>query len=406
VKFNLFIARRYLFSRKNTHAVNIISGISMLVFLLGAAVTLIFLGFLSGLEDLVKGMNSSFDPDIQIAPIHSKVFEPSQKQNLLNIEGVAGVSEILEENVVVKYGEGQELARMKGMDTNSILLQRLDTLVLYGHPVLRFEKRNFAIFGNEIGIKLNINTQNYTRTADLILPRRGQTYNHLNPEQSISQASLLPSAVVMVSKDVSRDYVLVPIDFARELLDYPEKVTSFEIFISSGASVNTVKSKIEALMGTEFEVKTSEQLNEAAYKVFQTEKWITFLLLMFVLIIAAFNAVGALTMLVMEKKNDITILKSMGASSSTIRKIFIRVGMLICFIGSVLGISIGLLFGWIQTSQKILKMENGIVEAWPIKFEWQDVLLVFITVNILGFFISLYPAIKASKLSASQIENK
>jgi ABC-type lipoprotein release transport system permease subunit len=378
----------------------------MLVFLLGASVTLIFLGFLNGLEDLVKGMNTSFDPDIQIAPIHSKVFDPVQKESLMAIDGILDITEVLEENVVVKYGDAQELARMKGLDSNSILLQRLDTLLLYGNPVLVKENKQFAIFGNEIGVKLNINTENYLRTADLILPKRGQTYNNLDPQGSISQASLLPSAVVMISKEVDKDYVLVPIRFARELLDYENKCSSLEIFIEEGKDVNNIKAKISTLMGEDFSVKNSEELNEAAYKVFKTEKWITFLLLIFVLIIAGFNAIGALTMLVMEKKNDITILKSMGASNISIRGIFVRVGMLICMIGSSIGIGLGLLFAWLQTEFKLLTMENGIVDAWPISVRWQDVVLVFVVVNILGYVISLYPAIKASKLTASEIENK
>lgn len=378
----------------------------MLVFLLGAAVALIFLGFLNGLEDLVKGMNTAFDPDIQIAPIHSKVFEPTNKQKLLELPGVIDVTEVLEENVVVKYGEAQELARMKGLDSNSILLQRLDTLILYGKPVLVKNNRPFAIFGNEVGIKLNVNTENYLRTADIILPKRGQQYNTLDPEGSISQGSLLPSAVVMIGKEVDKDFVLVPIRFARELLNYPQMVSSLELFLDDGADIQSIKKQVAEIVGGDFTVKTSEQLNEAAYKVFKTEKWITFLLLMFVLIIAAFNAVGALTMLVMEKKNDITILKSMGASSRSIKRIFIRVGMLICLIGSGIGIAIGLLFGWLQSTFSLLKMENGIVDAWPIGIRWQDLVLVFLAVNALGYLISLYPAIKASKLTASEIENK
>ena len=406
MRFTLFIANRYLFSRKNTHAVNIISGISMLVFLLGAAVTLIFLGFLNGLEELVKGMNTSFDPDIHIAPIHSKVFEPEFDHKILELDAVQEVSRTLEENVVVRYGDAQELARIKGIDSNSILLRRLDTLIVYGSATLRHEGRDYAIFGNEIGVKLNINTENYLRTADLILPARGQEYNPLNPESSISQESLLPSAVVMVSKDVDKDYVLVPLTFARRLLNYKTEISGIDVFLKPDESISETKKAIEAIVGEGFSVRSSEQLNEAAYKVFKTEKWITFLLLMFVIIIAAFNAIGALTMLVMEKKKDIAILKSMGAAQSTIKKIFIRVGMLISIIGSGIGLLIGILFALGQTKYGWLSMENGIVDAWPIKLNFADVLVVFLSVNILGYFIALYPAQKASKLKASQIQNK
>lgn len=405
MRIHWFIAWRYLFSRKNTHAVNIISAISMIVFLLGAAVTLIFLGFLNGLENLVKGMNSSFDPDIHIAAIHSKVFEPEMKKQILELEGVSNVTEALEENVVVRYGESQELARMKGIDTNSLLLERIDTLLLYGSSSLRAGNISFALFGNEIGVKLNVNTENYLRTADIILPRRGQVYNHLDPTGSINESSILPGGVVMISKDVDKDYVIVPIDFARELLDYNSAVTGLEVFIENQDDLNKIQKQISKIVGDDYEVKTSNQLNEAAYKVFQTEKWITFLLLMFVMIIAAFNAVGALTMLVMEKKNDIAILKSMGASQLNIRQVFIRAGMLICLLGSVLGLAIGLLFALGQHRNGWLKMENGVVDAWPINVYPRDVILVFLTVNLLGYLIALYPALKASRIEPSQIEH-
>lgn len=405
MRFSLFIARRYLFSKKSTNAINIISGISILVFLLGTGVTIILLSFLNGLEGLVAGMNDAFDPDFRVSPRYAKVFVPDSAQikKVEDLPQVLRIDSVLEENVVVRYGDAQEIAMMKGISSSKELTERLDTLSVGGLPVLRKDSQDFAVFGLNIATRLNVNIHNDMTPANIFVPRRGYDFNHLNPQNSLNSRYIYPSGIILISEDQDKDYMLTPLSFAREVLEYPDEVTALEITVDPDANVEQLRKKLSGIFGDEFEVLDRYMQNESAYTVFRTEKWVTFAILTFVILIAGFNVVGALTMLVLEKKRDISLLRSMGATDRMIRGVFMREGMLITFFGATIGMILGVAFVIIQDWKGIIRLDQGIVEYWPTELRAGDVLIAYVTVLVLGVILSLYPAWKSIRLSKEKL---
>ena len=390
-----FIARRYLFSKKNTNAINIISGISVLVFTVGTAVMIVILSFLNGLEDLVKGMNNAFDPDIKITAKYSKTFPADSLTLLINdIEGVDVISQTIEDNVVVRYGDAQEIARVKGVDENFLKVSRADTLVMYGKYLLQQDDKSFAIFGSAISSSLGVNLSNDQTMASLFVPRKGVPYNNLNPEASLSTGYVMPSGVMILNEGGDKDLILTSKKFVQELFEVDNGASALEVKVVGGES-GRVRDEIRSRLGEEYEVADRMEQNEAAYKVFKTEKWATFAILVLVVLIAAFNTIGALTMLVLEKKQDIKILKSMGATNRLVRRIFLSEGMLITWLGILFGLALGIGFVLLQDYRGIVPLEGSFVEFFPVSLKWIDVLQVAGVISLLGLCASIYPSIKA-----------
>jgi len=398
MRFPFFVAKRYLFSRKNTNAINIISGIAVAVFTVGTAVMIIILSFLNGLEGLVKDLNNSFDPELKITAKYEKSFIPDELiLNLQTINNLEVVSQTLEDNVVVRYGDAQEIARVKGVDENFNRLGNLDTLLLSGNGNLFNGENDNAIFGGMIASNLNVNTDNLARKAALFVPIKGQEYNHLNPEASLNTIYVLPSGIIILTEDSDRDLILVKLATAQELFQQENKVTALEIKLRNGANLKKVRSSINDVIGQEYLVQSREQQNEAAYRVFATEKWATFAILTLVLMIAAFNTIGALTMLVIEKSKDIRILKSMGANANSIRRIFLLEGLLITILGIVIGFILGIAFVWLQQHYGFISLEGSFVESFPIQLKWMDLIGIALIILSLGLLASVYPALRSSK---------
>ncbi len=391
-----FIAKRYLFSKKNTNAINIISAIAVLIFTIGTAVMIIILSFLNGLEGLVKDMNNSFDPDIKITAKYAKTFDPDSLINMMSaIDGIHLVAKTVEDNVVVRYGKAQEIARVKGVDDVFHRVTSLDTLVVYGTYELERKGKYFAIFGSGISSSLNINVENDKTVAALFVPKKGVAYNNLNPEASLNTSYALPSGIMLLNEDGDKDLIITSLKLVRELFELKSEVSALEIKLKTD-NPDDVKEELSTLFGDKFDVKNRLEQNEAAYKVFRTEKWATFAILVLVVLIAAFNTIGALTMLVLEKKKDIRILKSMGARDGLIRGIFLTEGMLITWVGLLFGLLLGIGFVLLQQYKGIVPLEGSFVEYFPVKLKWADVFSVSIVITILGLLASVYPSIKAA----------
>jgi lipoprotein-releasing system permease protein len=394
-----FIAKRYLFSKNNANAINIISGISVLIFTIGTAVMIIILSFLNGLEGLVKDMNNSFDPDIKITANYAKTFSPDSVLSVVGqTEHVELYSRSLEDNVVVRYGDAQEIARVKGVDDNFHSVTSMDTFVVYGNYLLEEKGKNYAIFGSAISSSLNINVQNGQTLATLFVPKRGVRYNNLNPEASLNSDYVLPSGIVLLNEEGDKDLIITSLNFVQSLLDRGEAISALEIKVENGHTED-VQEQLQAKLGNRFSVKNRTEQNEAADKVFKTEKWATFAILTLVVLIAAFNTIGALTMLVLEKKKDIAVLKSMGAAQSVIRRIFLMEGMLITWLGVVFGLVIGVGFVLAQYYWGIVPLEGSFVEYFPVGLKIGDIIRAVVVISLLGLLASLYPALKASEAS-------
>jgi len=396
-----FIARRYLFSKNNKNAINIISGISVAGFAVGSFALVVVLSVFNGFEELVISLYNSFDPDIKISPAQGKVFNPKDAKTvqLAQINGVLHVTEVLEENAALKYDDKQTIATVKGVSKGFEKYSGLDTMMFEGELLLRDGNMSYAAVGYGIARYLSINTDNSFVQLAVFTPKRGDV-DVVDAENALVKKYIFPAGIFSVEDNINDKYIIVPIEFARSLLEYETEVSSLEIILKPGTDMLKVQREIQQLLGDRFVVENRYQLQEVLYRVFNTERWATYFILTFILLVAAFNVIGSLTMLVIDKKRDISILKSMGAGNGQIRYIFFKEGLLIALIGAVAGILLGVLVCWLQQTFGIIKLGgNGtfVVNNYPVKLVVTDIILVFFTTLLLGGVTSLYPSLKSSR---------
>jgi lipoprotein-releasing system permease protein len=397
-----FISRRYLFSKNNKNAINIISGISVAGFAVGSFALVVVLSVFNGFEDLVTSLYNTFDPDIKISPAEGKVFKPNDAKypQLLKIDGVLHVTEVLEEKAVLKYDDKQTKATIKGVGQGFEKYSGLDTMMLDGDLKFIDGETNFAVLGYGIARYLSVNVDNFFAKIDVFTAKRGDVTT-FDPENALVKKHIYPAGIFSVDDDINNEYVLVPIGFARQLLEYNNnEISAYEVILKPGTNMYKVQEDIKKLLGDKFVVKNRYQLQDALYRVFNTERWATYFILTFILLVAAFNVVGSLTMLVIDKKGDISVLKSMGASNAQIRNIFFKEGLLIALIGAIVGIGLGVLVCWAQQNFGIIKLGGQgtfMVTNYPVKMKAFDIVLVLFTTLVLGAITSLYPAIKSNK---------
>jgi lipoprotein-releasing system permease protein len=403
VRLPLFIAYRYLFSKKKINAINVITAIAMLGFGVGGFAMVVVLSTFNGFENIVEATINNYDPDIKITAKGKKtfVYNDALKSKIEQEKAVVNVSKSLEEKVVIKYDQHQEIAKIKGVDSN-FEANKFDSLMVIGDFVLGDTTRSFGVFGGGLANKLNL----FPGSPELItvfVPRRDVAYNSLNPMASLSSKYLRASGIFIVHEEIDGETFITTLDFAQDLLSYPNSISSLELSIDQNTNPTVVKESLQDLLGSEWEVKTRRELNELIYKIFSSEKWFTFAILSLVLIISSFNIFGSLIMLVLDKKKDISILKSMGTTEQTIRRVFMWQGSYIAIIGGGVGVLLASALVWSQEYFGWFTMDNAMVMEYPVELLFNDVLLTFGTVVLLGYLISIYPARKASKTSISNI---
>jgi lipoprotein-releasing system permease protein len=407
MRISLYIARRYLFARKSRNAINIISGISMLGVGVGAMALVVILSVFNGFDEVVKSLFNSFDPDIRITAVRGKVFTPNENFNKVKeLPGVLHYSEILEENGLLKYGERQHIATIKGADESFIKVTGIDSMVYDGEMILKDKSRSYAVVGQGVAYSLQVGL-NFINPLFVYMPKRVGTINLANPDDAFRRNYLFPSGIFAIEQDYDSRYVIVPIGFIRELLDYTTEVSSIEIKLDPVFDAKTTQEKMIELLGEDFLVQNRAQQNELFYRVMKSEKWAIFLILTFILIIASFNIIGSLSMLIIDKKNDIRSLRNMGASQQLISKIFLMEGWLISIVGSLIGITLGTLISWLQDKFELLKLGGSgtfVIDAYPVKLQLTDVLLVWVTVLFIGFLAARYPVRQISKKYLTDIE--
>lgn len=405
------IARRYLFSRKNPNAINIISGISVLGFAVGAMSMVTVMSVFNGFESLVQSLYTAFDPDIKVESKYGKVFQldsiPLEK--IKQIEGVKQVAFALEENVVLRYDERQAIATMKGVSEEYHEVTRLDSLVFEGELLLQSGDQNYAVCGLGVASRLGLSAFNVYTPLVIYMPKRGVSTQITNPEQALNQVMLKPSGVFSIDDDINNKYVLVPLRLARSLMDYEQEVSALEISANSEAQVEKVKKQIAELLGDGYTVKNRQEQEEALYKVFRYEKWATALILVFILVLLTFTVISSLSMLVMEKRKDIITLRSLGAQDGLIRSIFIREGLMIAMGGGIIGLALGFVICWVQQTYGIIGfggMGTFIVNAYPVEMKWGDFAFIFLFILVLGMVTSWFPARKAANLTNGREDGK
>ncbi len=400
--FTLFIANRYLFSKKSHNAINIISIISAIGVCVGTMALIVVLSVFNGFEHLAGSLLNSFDSDLKIMAVKGKTFDASKAvfNEIRKMPELHYYSEIIEENALLKYNDKQCIATIKGTDQQFINNSGIDTMLTEGDAILVKDSIPYAIVGQGIANNLGVNTNDFFSPLMVYIPKRGITLNTVNMDDAFRFKSLSPSSVFAIQQDFDAKYVLVPLSFVRDLLNYTTQASSIEIGLNNSVNGEQTKEQIANLLGSDFKIQNRYEQHETIYKIMRTEKWAVFFILAFILVIATFNVIGSLTMLIIEKQKDISILRSMGANRSSIRKLFLTEGLLISFIGAVIGLLLGYLICYLQDKFGIIKLQGSgsfVVDYYPIKLKLIDFINVIFAVTIVGFLSSWYSVTKLIK---------
>lgn len=368
--------------------------------MVGTMALVIVLSVFNGFDKVIKSLINSFDPDLKISVIEGKVFDPAdaQKSKILEIPGVSMISEVLEENALLKYDKRQYIATMKGVDENFIKTSGIDSMIVDGNYILEKEGHPYTVVGQGVAYSLRIGL-NFINPLIIYVPERLGKINMANPTGAFRKFPVFPSGVFGIEQEYDAKYILLPLASVREILNYTSEVSALEIKLADGADEELVQKKIQEILPQNFEVKTRYQQNEMFYRIMKSEKWAIFLILTLILLVASFNIIGSLSMLIIDKQDDIQSLRNLGADSSTIRKIFLFEGWLISITGSFLGILLGTGISLIQEKFEVIKLAGSgsfVLDSYPVDIQVFDILLVWATVILIGFLAALYPVKKLS----------
>ena len=399
-----FIAGRYLFAKKSHNVINIISAISAIGMAVGTAALIIILSVYNGFDSLIRSMMSNVEPDLLITPATGKTFVPDDSTFdwIYDQPSVKNMCCVLEEQVFISYDGKQSLARAKGVDWVYEEESPLKGHMRDGEFKLHRGDVPLAAVGAGLAYELGISPR-FLSPVEIYFPTRTGRISLANPAASIESVRVYPSGLFSVNNDVDAELLIVPIEKMQELLEYEDEVSAVEIRLTEDSPKDELKrlqKEIGARLGPGFRVKDRFQQNESLYKMMKYEKAAIFMILIFVIIIIAFNIFGSLTMLIIEKKEDIRTLRSMGAPDSLIRKIFVLEGWFISLAGLAGGLVIGVGFAALQQAFGIIKMPGHfVVQAYPIILSWSDILLTAVGVAVIGYLIALLPVALHSRKS-------
>jgi lipoprotein-releasing system permease protein len=389
-----YIARRYLVSKKSTNVINIISAVSVLGIAVGTTALIVILSVFNGLDGLIKSLFSAFDPDIRITLAEGKTFKTGSSEfaKIRKLPGVAYFSEVLEENALFRSGNKEFVATVKGVDSQYVSMTGIDTMMVDGQFVIDYQGNDFAVLGYGVAAALSVSL-NFIEPLAVYVPKRGRTAS-LGMADAINTEMITPAGIFSVQQEIDNKYVIVPVDFARRLLEYKTEITSVELKLEKNTDKDRLQHEIQNILGPKFVVKNRYQQQEMIYKTVKSEKLMGFIILAFVLFIASFNIIGSLTMLIMDKKKDIEILRSLGSDMKTIREIFLFEGWMISITGALTGLLFGALLCLAQDKIGLVPLAgNGtfIVKFYPVSMQISDFAEVFLTVLSIGFVAAWYP---------------
>lgn len=397
MNLSLFIARRYLFSKKSHNAINVISLISVCGIAIATMAMVCVLSVFNGFGGIVEGMFSAFDPDLKISAATGKVFDyqTPQFQKALQVNGIQLISESLEENALFKFEDRQVPVLLKGVSEEFNLMTDMDKLTIDGKFRLSEDVVNYTSLG--MGLASNLGARaGFVNAIEIYAPKRDVKVNLANPSAAFTREDVLIGSIFSLNQaEIDNQMAIIPIGLARKLFRYDNEVSSLDIKLTPDASVKKVKSELEKILGSDFRVENRFEQQIESYRMLQIEKWVTFLILAFILLIAVFNVVGSLSMLIVEKTNDIGSLRNMGASNRLISRIFLFEGWLIAFFGIVAGIVMGLALCLLQQHFGLLRLSNTpgeyVVDAYPVMVRFWDIVTVFVVVGIISLITVFYP---------------
>ena len=406
----LQIAFRYLYSKKSTNAINIITAVAMIGMAVGAMALILVLSVFNGFEGLVLSLYNQFTPDLQLTPLHGKVFNLSQQQldKLRGVDGVAAMATILEEKAMLKYQDREYIATVKGIDADYLKVNNIKATVVDGRFLLNDDSGiDYMVLGAGVRAALGANVNDGINAISVFLPRRGKQARGLLPTDAFNRRFVFASGVFSIQQEYDYEYTYVPISFLREALKYDDEISSVAFKLNADANANQVKQAIEVIVGKKFILKNRYEQDEALFKVMNTERIVAYGIFAFVILIIAFNITGALSMIVLEKAKDIAVLKTMGATRQWITSIFLLEGILISMIGTLSGIALAIIIGYIQIYFEPIKMNTAtmVVDAYPIVFKAESFVVVLLMVLCIGTLASIIPALRAGN-SQMQLKGK
>lgn len=398
----LKIAKRYLFAKKSTNAINIITGISVFGLTIGTAALIIVMSVFNGFEDLILGLVSNFNPEVKVTAKIGKVFaeDPEKTARIENLAGVAKVARTLEEVAFFEYKDAQDFGILKGVSDNFNAVTGIDTMLREGVFALRDGERDLAVLGVGMRNKLSTATEDYLTPVAVYMAKRDAKSAAL-PGQPFRKKFAYPVGTFSVQAEYDQQYVFSSLEFARELLDYDNELSSLEISLQPGSTPAEVIPLIQEITGPEFLAEDRYQQDAEFLKLMNIEKWLGFAVVGLTLILVAFNLIGSLWMIVMEKRKDIAVLKAMGASDRTVRNIFLHEGLLLSFLGLGIGTFLALLLYFLQKTYGIVPLDAGlVVQSYPISLRLTDLVAVAALVIFVGMAATLPVAQRAQKIPA------
>lgn len=404
MNFPFYIAKRYLFSKKSHNAINVISGISVCGVALATLAMVCTLSVFNGFQDMVATFFTAFDPQVKITSVKGKVFDGSLPvlSQIKNMPEVAVYSESVEDNAMVQYKGRQVMAVIKGVEDNFDKLTPIDSILFgRGELILHDEVADYAIPGLQLLSTLGTGIR-FLDPLEVYAPKRGAKINMANPMSSFVSDDLFSSGLTFTVNQEKYDgsYILTSIDFARNLFQYDKEVSAVNLRLYPTANEKDVISKIKRILGEDFYVQDRYEQQADTFRIMEIEKLISYIFLTFILMIACFNVIGSLSMLIIDKKNDVQTLRNLGASDNQIVRIFLFEGRMISFIGAVAGVILGLILCLVQQEYGIISLGNSgsfIVDAYPVSVHVWDVVLIFVTVIVIGFISVWYPVRYLSK---------
>lgn len=397
---NFLFAWRYFKAKKTTNAINIIAWISIVAIIIGTAALILVLSVFNGFEDLVKSLYSSFYPDLKISPVTGKQITLTQQQlnQLRAVKGVRSISLIAEEKALLQNGEYQSFVYLKGVDENYTSVTTVADHIIKGSFNTGETEDPKLVLGAGIENAVGVQTDRNLSPLVVYLPKKAEV-DLSNPLQSVSADTINTAGTFVIQQDFDNKYAITNLGFVKQMLGMPADVYSAaEISIHPDANEKQLKEQMSKILKGNYRVETRYEQNKSLYSIMQVEKWVIYAVLSLILIVAAFNMVGALTMLVLEKKQDISVLHSLGGSQSFIQKIFLSEGLLLASIGGGVGMFIALMLALIQINFKIIPLQGGsfLIDYFPVKLSITDFLLVGLTVLTIALLASWIPARKAA----------
>ena len=399
MNFPFYIARRYLFSKKSTHVINIISGISVVGVAVATMALVVTLSVFNGFHDLVASLLTSFDPQIEIVPTKGKT-APADDPILTKIRNLPQVdvaTESVEDQAMAIYKGRQAMIKVKGVEDNFSELSHIND-ILYGDGEFSLHAANlqFGVVGIRLADNLGM-TADWDGQLKIYAPKREGQLDLMNPTEGFVEDSVISPGVVFSVKQAryDRDYVLTSIAFARNLFGQQGMLSQLEIRLKPGSDLDAVKAEMQKIAGSKYRVLDRMEQQADTFKIMKIEKFIAYIFLTFILAVACFNIIGSLSMLIIDKKNDVVTLRNMGASDKQIERIFLFEGRMISAIGAILGILVGLLLCWLQQVYGLVSLGRSsgsfIVDAYPVSVHPEDIIIIFITVLAVGFASVWYP---------------